>query len=360
MKHFSLFILCLIGTSLTLNAAPRLKKQMPRQHAPQMVQQAQADDEENLTILPWSLEDLAYIEFSYYPSFSDPEENSYNYTLYIYSDTEDYYPYLAMDIYATEEGKYAGTYSATKGNMTTEYSGIVVKAENEEGEIEGTYVELSDAELTITLNTDGTYTVSGSLTTIDNETYEFAITSFAMETNGDYPYEPITAQEDINLTLTLCEWDMEYVAYGSAYIEMYDKQNNSLLLMYNTDDEALEAIPVGTYTFAEGTYNAFEVGSYYSYFGSIYGSYLLTADDEVFYLNSGTVTIGENDYGTTVTVDAYSYFGTHITASYIPNSETALPNIQNANQTAVKVFYDGQILIRRGDKLYNIQGLQVK
>ena len=120
------------------------------------------------------------------------------------------------------------------------------------------------------------------------------------------------------------------------------------------------AIPAGTYPIddseAEGTFFASPGGDDESDYPCYIG---VPADEEgyynPFYLVDGTVTISENG---SIEVNAESYYGSTIHFVYIAGNQ-AVENTAVENK-AVKRLRDGQLLIIKGNKVFNAQGAQVK
>ena len=88
------------------------------------------------------------------------EEGEYNYTIFLYNDTADY-PYIALDVNATELQRIEGTH-----DLSSEYSYYQYD--------EGFYDCTFSTEGMMAITKEGEkYTISGYITCDDNNTYNF-------------------------------------------------------------------------------------------------------------------------------------------------------------------------------------------
>ena len=361
-------------------------------------------EDSEIIIQEYSLEDMTLMEFRYYPDDELEAEGKYNFVVYLYPDRFDY-PCLMLDLYTTAPDKFEGTYSVKAGNLNLKYSGLEVEAQYPgDGEddwdddwddddsdwsdeddptqaapakkriaraaqayFDSYWFDLDDAAITIKKNNDGTYTANTTITYSDKETAQnLVVTAEPSITNSRYLGEPTAAQEDINLTMTNYEYydDVAELELATIYLSDDEKNHLALPLAVKASTGKLDRIPEGTYQINDLYYNYFCSGYVAYYLGYQYpdGTYLYKADEEAFYfLQEATIAISYSDGNTiTINVSGTSFYGTKVMVNYIGEIPSALDNtLQNADKAA-KVFQNGQLLIRRGEKTYNLQGLLVK
>ena len=293
--------------------------------------------------------------------YYESEEGYYDNMIYIADPASD--DYIAFNFY-TDDFDFAGTYTFDGENLDSEYSSIYLQGETEEDYEE---ILFSAATLTITKNKDNTYTIVYNVTTAGGNTYTNTITDVVPVFDGRHPYEPIQAQADINLTLPNVNIYTDYIEYaGAVYMSVYDgdeenEPSNELSLCFLTSDAAFSSFEDGTYSIENTTDDGKFVVGYYSYFGMDGCLLFLYDKDEVYYINEGTVTFATTDGVTTMTLNGTSYFGTKITVtcSFTPGA-TGIDTVSADNDAAVKIMRGNEILIRRGGKTYNLQGIAVE
>jgi len=244
---------------------------------------------------------LDAIEFAYYASYS-AEGSYYNYSANLYG-TADGVPYLMLDIYTDVKDEFVGAYD-TATNVG-EYCGYYPDEES--------YGE-SVINPVFTISKEGdVYTISGIFEGADMNYYRFSVSAEATMADGDYPYEPMEKQDDVNVVADSKEVVTDYVSeYGE--LDIY---------LNGANDTIQLALVTSKTTIADGTYeiSAEEepasgelIAGYYSSYGL--GGCVAYVGDDVFYLVDGSLVVATDNDTTTYTLNATSAHGTVITAFY--------------------------------------------
>ena len=307
-------------------------------------------DEPVIDILPFT-----DMQFVFYES-----EGSYDYMLYISDPASD--NYIGLNFFSTD-GKLENIYGSDDQTLGLDYSYIYIAAEDEEEE--GDYISFKSASLMIVANEDGTYSITYEITTNGGNFYTKELKGLVPVYDGNYPNEPITKQDDINLELTHFEIFTDYIEYyGLVYLSVFDADTtNELSLCYSTTNIDFTEFEDGEYVIDNGMEDGTFLTGYYSYFTDMDGCLLFTYDtDNVYYLKEGTITFATSDDITTITIAATSKFGTKVSATCTySSSQTGIGTTQADNDAvAVKYFDNNDIRIRRNGKVYNLQGMTIK
>lgn len=193
---------------------------------------------------------------------------------------------------------------------------------------------------------------------------------------GDYnfDYEPDEATQ-LDLTYT-----------GASYVDYSDEVGYDYtdILLYNDDYEMEIAVfaptvkgtmvAPGTYeinsTYAEGTVQASPGGDdYYDYptyiatgfeYDESYGWYYT----QTYYIVSGTMKVESSSKGVKVTIDGATAKGSTVHAVFEGEAETededAIEQTTDNRQRDGKFMRGGQLLIRQGDRVFDVRGIEVK
>lgn len=253
------------------------------------------------------------------------------------SDGLRYDDYVASDgwwqIYGSDE-----QYSVSISNVATTQA-------------EGTYTIADlDADytyITAINSTDTTHFVDGSVTlSIDAQTGKVTVAGTLVGDDGNnyifnLQYIVPTPQETVNVNIQNAELIDYYADYGLYGVSGTDANGVYVQLAIWVDE-----------TF-EGTFTEEDLDMQYI------GSALLIGDEQVdIYTAAITVTPGNGgDYNITATLLCYNNKQYNVTM-YVPGGEGIEETL--AAGKAAKVLRDGQVLILKGDKTFNVMGTVVR
>lgn len=290
----------------------------------------------------------AYVDDSYLNYYGD---------LVVYGLNAAQSAYAMLDFYPASLD-FSGTYSLE--DLEPEYSYFATLSATDT-----VYYLIDQADFAIASTGTDSYTVTGTFICYPEADWSqltvFTLTmSFSYETSGgggDFEYD---TDKDLTATFTEgvdeFEWDTDYFAsYGvvDLYITAADGGSALYLEFYPTADD----VPNGTYPI-DGTYEAPSVfaslgysAEYQmdipSYYAEIEGQYY----GDTWYFVSGTVTVSDNQ----IIIAAKNSLNknVNITVNLI---SSAVETVKAVTTNAHKFMHNGMIKIRRGNKLFLMDG----
>lgn len=276
------------------------------------------------------------IEFAYYASYS--EVGAYNYSVNLYSVANDY-PYLMLDVYATAKDDLVGSYDTTTN--VGEYCAFYSSDETEIGVVNPVF--------TITKSGD-VYTVAGSFEGADMNFYRFSVSAIPTMADGDYPYEPMDKQADVNIVANSKDLVTDYV---SDYNELDIYLNGATDTIQLALTTSKTTIADGTYTISneEETATGELIGGYYTYYGM--GGCVAYVGNDVYYLTAGSLVVSTANDTTTYTLNATSVHGTVITATYKEVNAGPTPPTPGEHTIIIEQYQDTSFVTT--DKIYTVK-----
>ena len=249
----------------------------------------------------------------------------------------------------------AGTYKGIDVNPTYSYIGKVAGTDT-------TWYVRVDADLAVAVN--GQNAVLSGKFIGQNEDDDDDIIEFELNLIGaiqdvvegdEYDAE----DEDYILDFAKYTVDDQYVAkYNVLVVEAEDEASNYISIDFNVAAGTTK-LPVGEYpidgSYAAGTVSIGEIDE------GIYGSFAGSRDAEgyinvpMWLFNDGTVTVNANG---TIDVAATNTWGRAITC-HLGEASEGIENIK-LSEKAQKIMVDGQMYIILDNKLFNLQGAQVR
>lgn len=279
---------------------------------------------------------------------------------YVEGLNEDRSRYIT--ILAFFEESIAGTY--TTDDLYAGYTYVANTYEEEDGLYAEEFFDLIDAEITVTLNEDGTIaTIAGTLLgqgeedPTDVPEFSFNFTADVEEYVEDNEYD---AEEDFAVDFESYEIDDEYLEeYGVLFVWAENADNEFVNLELWLPEGATELV-AGEYAVSA------EEGEPQTIFAcildgnSIYGSFAGSFDEEG-YINSpwwfiadGKVTVQEDGE---IIVDCVNTKGAAVRSKL--GFATAVDNI-NADAVAAKRLENANLIIEKNGVRYNVLGTVVK
>ena len=251
------------------------------------------------------------VEIDYYPSYNSDKGYDYFLILYTYEDNAvKVAPLVAFDIYTSVHKDFAGEYNLAKDNVEVKYGAARIPSTSDGGYDE---YDLSDAAVTITINADNSYTLTGYITVSTGQVYNFEVTDNPYYCDVEHENEPETPKT-LNLTMVSGEINMQYIDKGKIYLNFLTADSCKVVLSFGTADSTAVDIKDGTYSITQNTKETFWAGR--SYNSNVYYSYAAFGDDR-YYLTSGSVTITTITTGRFISVNASSYYGSQFKFTYL-------------------------------------------
>lgn len=190
-----------------------------------------------------------------------------------------------------------------------------------------------------------------------------------------YEYEPEEATT-INFTSNVLYYIDQSDDYGFDYTSLYMEDDDDSYLELGVFAPSVEGkgIAVGTYQINDsqeaGTVMASPGSDDYNDYPSVFNTHFTEVEDgwywDSYYLRSGTVKVENDPKGVKVTVDAKTYYGSTFKATFTGKAEKyedpeAINDI-NADNTSkdIKKIENGRIVICKGDKKFNVEGIRIK
>lgn len=251
------------------------------------------------------------VEIDYYPSYNS--DKGYDYFLLLYTIEDNAVkvaPLVAFDIYTSVHKDFAGEYNLAKDNVEVKYGAARIPSTSDGGYDE---YDLSDAAVTITINADNSYTLTGYITVSTGQVYNFEVTDNPYYCDVEHENEPETPKT-LNLTMVSGEINMQYIDKGKIYLNFLTADSCKVVLSFGTADSTAVDIKDGTYSITQNTKETFWAGR--SYNSNVYYSYAAFGDDR-YYLTSGSVTITTITAGRFISVNASSYYGSQFKFTYL-------------------------------------------
>lgn len=260
-------------------------------------------------------------------------------------------------------GTYKYTADFTSTDLDLRYSYIANIAAGED------YSVLT-AEVAVTLDENNVVTATGWYICDNAVKYTFTLVSEFEKERIDGDETEIPA--NVVMTADTYEYvisDKYFAIYGELDFEALGAELDYLWLTFIPEalDDAT-VIPVGTYeinnTYEVGTVTAGATDGWY-----LYASIYLSLDEEgyldstkpLYYLVEGTVTVETEEGGLHIVVDALNSYDVPVKID-IHTGEGGGTAIENTNADEVKIVKfvkNGQLLIQRGNKVFNVLGAEL-
>lgn len=227
-------------------------------------------------------------------------------------------------------------------------------------------------EIVITDNQDGSYTISGAFRTKNGNNYYYYYYDATAAANTFTPVkpDPYAAEPTATIEKTL------------NYTNMYAEEENTPIKFYAYDESTYDDvelqfnmpsynIPAGSYNVANtGADNTVQAasGEIINYFPaptyvSFYDEFF---NQTIYFITGGSVTVAYSQDGSTITMTGTltSAHGSTFTLNLsgtnpFPYTPTALVNV-TADTNVTKNLRNGQVLILKDNKTYNVLGQEVK
>ncbi len=270
-------------------------------------------------------------------SFSDyVESNGY---WMVEAQNADYYISLSND--DVEIAQAAGTYTAA--DLYAQDSYILTETDS---------ISFVSGSIVLAVNAEGVATVTGSLVGNDGNTYTLNIVCPAPD---EHEYDD---DSDFIRNFSSYTIDTEYLSeYGDIFVEASDADGYQITLdLY---------VPTGASGLVAGTYeinSTYEAGTVAAgiYDSGIYPSFAGKGTSEdlenVWYLVSGTVVVDAN---LNITVSALNSLGHTINVTLKASGATGIEETLATGKT-VKVLRNGQLLIMKGEKTFDVMGARIR
>lgn len=197
--------------------------------------------------------------------------------------------------------------------------------------------------------------------------YVFTLTTDAHLLN-DEPTAPLT----ISMTDEKYDFyvdDSYFAKYGQVDFYVRGKQSNEFMIMVfavNALDASL-VIPAGTYPINDteqapsvmaGSYSEDDglIPSYYGYMVDDAGEWYIDGTKPFYYIVSGEVRVAHTNGQLHIVVDAANSYSVPVQLDILTALPTSIQSPRATDAAAQKVLRRGQVLIQRGEKVYNMLG----
>ena len=163
--------------------------------------------------------------------------------------------------------------------------------------------------------------------------------------------------------------DSYFAKYGQVDFYVRGKQSNEYMIMVFTIN-ALDAslvIPAGTYPINDteqapsvmaGSYSEDDglIPSYYGYMVDDAGEWYIDGTKPFYYIVSGEVRVAHTNGQLHIVVDAANSYSVPVQLDILTALPTSVQSPRATDAAAQKVLRRGQVLIQRGEKVYNMLG----
>ena len=238
----------------------------------------------------------------------------------IYGDNAQY----SVSVSNVSTTQAEGTYTIDDLDADFTYVGIINGTDT-------AYVYFEDGSVTLSIAANGDVTVAGTLVGDDGNNYVFNLVFVTPK-----------PQAEVNVSITDGELYDEYAASGLYGVYGMDTNNVYVQLGIWTEDGL------------QGSFTDQDLDFAYI------GSFIEEGDDyvEIYSASIAVVPGNGNDYSITATILGYNNKQYNVTM-LIPNTTTGIEETV-ADGKVAKVLRNGQILIKKGDKTFNVLGATVR
>ena len=253
----------------------------------------------------------------------------------------------------------AGTYKGSDLASYYTYIGKVAGADT-------AWYALVDADLTVAVS--GTNVLISGTFIGQNEDDEEDLIEFTLSLAGAIAEEQGKQydEEDADFTHNFASYtiDDEYLAaYGSVYVIAEEGTDYQLILDVTLPEGATELMP-GVYPVADEYDNQTVYAGFYDETNGFIPSYAATLVEqegelyfnEIWFLTEGNVTVNADG---SIDVEAVNSYGRIIRSHLAAKAEEGIENVV-LSEKAQKVVVDGAVYIVRDNKMFNLQGAQVR
>ena len=231
---------------------------------------------------------------------------------------------------------------------------------------------IQKGKVVVEMDSEDNITLTASVVCDDAVQYEVKLTSKYKEPHIEYDSEdgPINRVYGPDAELIINDRTQDY---GLIYLQLTDKVKGDVTAVYFVmrEPDAETILPVGTYeinsTWMDGTVTAsigmqWDDEGYVNVIPSFYAGY---ADGYLvgpyYFFQEGTVVVTKDDQGKlAIEINAINSckIPVHIVYGNVPSVDVDNVNVNAAN--AIKQIIEGQLLIIRDGKAFNVMGTQVK
>ena len=297
----------------------------------------------------------------------------YNQAYNLVGYTEDSQRAFVVTVYATSKDDVAGTFvndgvfgKFGEGQYDFDASNSYIGKYNAEWESYDLYY-IQKGQFTVTLDEEDNILLTASVVCEDAIQYEVTLTSKYEEPHIEFDSEegPVERVYGADAELTINDYTEDY---GLVSLQIIDNVQGDVTALYFvlTEPDAETIIPEGTYeinsTWFDGTVLA-SIGMEWD--GSVIPSYYARYVDgwvaePYYFFQTGTVVVAKDADGKlSFEINAANSCGIPVHIVY-GTPATGVENIDVNVDGAKKQIIDGQLLIIRDGKAYNVIGAQVK
>ena len=287
--------------------------------------------------------------------------------------TEDQQTAVVFTVYATEKEDIPGTFvndgkfgEFGEGQYDFDASNSYVGKWNADMEMYDLYY-MEKGQVVVELDEEDNIIVKASVICENAIQYEIDLTSKYEKPHLEFDSEsdPVERVYDANATLIINDQTADY---GLISVQIIDELVGDITALYFVMSESSEdgLIPVGTYPIESSWWDYTVLASSgMDWDGSVMPSYYAGYADgwlvEPFYFFvSGEVVVTKNDAGELgIEINALNSCDIPVHIVYGPSENSGVENIQTITN-ANKLISNGQLLIIRDGKTYNVLGTQMK
>lgn len=293
------------------------------------------------------------------PSGASAEHVNFEMKDMIFTQTESYWDLKGEDPgtgYFLEirsvDAAVAGTY--TEANLDDFYTYV--------GTGNSTYFDIKKANVEVSF-AEGLITIQGQIVFVEASSKDTIYAAINVTNDPDADSHPDYDAKDADFNVTFPTFNVitDYIAeYGELYVTATNSENATVTLLFIVDP-ATTALEEGVYNVLnDGTAPFVYAGQGLDDEGYLNGSYAAHKDASgyittpIWWIVSGTAKVDANG---NIVVDALNSYDRTIHA--VLGSTTGIENVELTNQVQ-KVVVDGQLFIIRDNKMFNVQGAQVR
>ena len=231
---------------------------------------------------------------------------------------------------------------------------------------------IQKGNVVVKMDSEDNITLTASVVCDNAVQYEVKLSSKYKEPHIDYDSEegPINRIYGPDTEIVIND---RTEGYGLIYLQLTDNVQGDVTAVYfvMSEPDAKTILPVGTYeingTWMDGTVTAsigmqWDDEGYVNVIPSFYAGY---ADGNLvgpyYFFQEGTVVVSKDDQGKlAIEINAINSckIPVHIVYGNVPSADVDNVNVNAAN--AIKQIIEGQLLIIRDGKAFNVMGIQVK
>ena len=287
--------------------------------------------------------------------------------------TEDMQTAFVVTVYATSKDDVAGTFvndgmfgKFGEGQYEFDASNSYVGKYNADLDMYDLYY-IQKGQVTVTLDEEDNILLKASVVCDDAIQYEVTLTSKYEEPHLEFDSEsdPVERIYGAGAELIINDYTADY---GLVSMQIVDNEVGDITALYfvlsETDAETI--IPEGIYSINSTWFDYTVLASTgMDWDGSVMPSYYARYVDgwlaEPFYFfQEGAVFVTKNELGTlSFEIYATNSCGISVYILYDPSNMTSVENTNAAKKDVRKLMHNGQLLIERDGKTYNVMGVRL-